>query len=272
MILVDLHTHPTPWMNGPGAFRSFAEMAASRGIAILGFSEHGPAESGNPRYRGLDAGELDRYFDAAQQVREEFKGTLQIFCGLELDFLPERLESYWKLSESIPFDYFLASVHQIDDWHVDDANSLKTSKHRHKSQEQLYRLYYDQVAAAAESRLFDGIAHIDYLRRTLPHPVQTPPQFALDLFTELSERISRSHVVVEVNSRGLRVEAMQEIHPSRPFLKALVRAGVRFTTGSDAHKDIRIGEGLREARSILRQEGVTEICYIKRHQVLEVGV
>lgn len=270
MILLDLHVHPTPRERGPGAFRAYAEAAMQRGISILGFAEHGPACHSDPRYRGLEENEMEDYVREVLAAKGEFAGQIQIFCGLELDYIPKKLRYYEKLKERYPFDYFLVSVHLIDDWHVDDPASIKISKHRHKDLPSLYWLYYQQVIAAAKTGLFQGLAHIDYLRRSLPHPPGKPPDFTRDLFAEVAEEIAKCGVAVEVNTRGREIEASSEVHPTMPFLKQLVTAGAKFTLGSDAHDVSRVGDGLKEMRGMLRDEGVGRLVYFRGFETREI--
>lgn len=272
MILVDLHVHPTPWTHGLGSYQSFVRSAISRGINILGFTEHGPPIDPHSRYRGLTNGEIETYVGEIQKVKGEFKGYIQIFCGLELDYHPRMLERYRKLAEDYPFDYFLGSVHIIDDWHLDTPDTLKSSVHRHKSIEELYRLYFDQISAGAGSGLFDCLAHLDYVRRSLPHPPGEPPDFSQDIYEDIAQQIAARDVAVEINTRGLSREDIRETYPTRPLLKYLVRAKVRLTMGSDAHEDDRVGEGLKEARRSLREESQTVLTYFKGRRALELDI
>ncbi|RJP79649.1 MAG: histidinol-phosphatase HisJ family protein [Candidatus Zixiibacteriota bacterium] len=272
MIPADLHTHPTPWERGSEGFDRLAQAAVERGVAVLGFSEHGPACHPHPRYSGLTEFEMEAYVREVLRIKEAFSGHLQVFCGLELDWLPARLDYYLKLRRTFPFDYFLVSVHRVDDWHVDDPASLTLSTHRHKSPEGLYRLYYSQVLEAARSGLFSALAHLDYLRRTLPHSPGKPPEFAREMFPDLARDLADAGVAVEINTRGLEIVASPEPHPTLPLLRSLVRAGARFCLGSDAHGEERVGAGLREARNRLRDEGVGSLCYFKGFQRREMDI
>ncbi len=267
-MVTDLHVHPSPWKNGPGAFSSFARAALRKGIDLLGFAEHGPPVVDDPRFRGLDEPEIGEYVHRIQALKTELRGVLQIFCGLELDYHPDFLRRYERFREDFPLDYFLVSVHVIDDWYIDDRESLAKSIHRHRSEEELYRLYFDRLSEAVRTGLFDGIAHLDYYRRSLPHPTGEPPAFARDIFDEFCENSSRKRLPVEINTRGLRLENVREVHPSRTLLRSLVRAGTHFFLGSDAHEEGDVGAGIREATGMLSAAGLGSVIYFKRHQVL----
>ncbi len=170
MILVDLHLHPSAWENQTIVFHEFITAALSRQISILGFSEHGPPLRPEPKYIGLQESQLESYVKTITDLKATYCGAIQIFCGLELDYHPDRLALYQSIKSAYPFDYFLGSVHVIEDWHLDDPTSLAQSQFRHWSLPDLYQLYYKQIVAAAQSGIFSGLAHVDYLRRCLPHP------------------------------------------------------------------------------------------------------
>jgi histidinol-phosphatase (PHP family) len=267
MITADIHVHPSPWRKGPGAFRSFARAAIQRNVDILGFSEHSPPIDPDPRYRGLDEKEIETYVVEVLKLKDELKGQIQIICGLELDYHPDYLHRYEKIGADFPLDYFLGSVHIIDDWHLDTPETISNSVHRHKTNEQMYRLFYDYVTQAASTRLFDGLAHLDYIRRSLPHPPGQPPEYTGEIFEEIAAVIATNGLTVEINTRGLSIETMQEIYPTEPLLNRLCRAGVSFTLGSDAHDEDRVGEGLKEAALLLRLKGQGSVAYFKGREV-----
>jgi histidinol-phosphatase (PHP family) len=272
MITTDLHVHPSPWSNGPGAFRSFARAALQNGVDILGFTEHGPSIHPDPRYRGLDEKEIESYVSEISKLRDELRGQIQIFCGLELDYHPDYLQRYERIRRDFTIDFFLGSVHIIDDWHLDTPDTILNSVYRHKTKEELYHLFYDRVAEAASTQLFDGLAHLDYIRRSLPHPPGQPPEYAGEIYDELTSVIAANNLTVEINTRGLSISTMLELYPTEPLLDRLCRAGVSFTLGSDAHIEERVGDELKEAAVLLRLKGQESVVYFKGHERLEVEI
>ena len=272
MILMDLHVHPTPWENGAQGYRTYIESALQNEVSLLGFAEHGPACHPHPKYRGLEPPEIETYVMEIQKLKEEYRSEIQIFCGLELDYFPAKLSYYQELKASYPFDYFLASVHLIDDWHVDDPDSLPMSKHRNADPPTLYWLYYREIVAAADTGLFQALSHLDYIRRSLPHPPGQPPDFARDIFAETATEIAARGIAVEINTRGMFIPSSPEFHPTMPFLQQLIRAGARFTLGSDAHEANRIGDALPQARNLLRNLEVEDLCYFSNGETLRVEI
>ena len=272
MILMDLHVHPTPWQDNGQNYRTCVESAIRNGVSILGFAEHGPACHPHPKYRGLESPEMGPYVENILALKEEFRDQIQIFCGLELDYVPAKLKDYQELKDIYSFDYFLASVHLIDDWHVDDPESLPKSKHRNANPSTLYWLYYREVIAAADTGLFQALSHLDYIRRSLPHPPGQPPEFTHDLFVEVAQEISKREIAVEINTRGKSIPSSAEFHPTEPFLKQLVQAGAHFTLGSDAHEPSRVGDALPQARSLLRDLGVERLCYFRKGETVQVEI
>lgn len=272
MIITDLHVHPSPWRDGPGSFHSFVRAAIRHDIVVLGFAEHGPTVSSDPRYRGLNEQEIEAYVEDVRNLKDEFKGVIQIFCGLELDYHPDYLDRFSALRRTFPLDYILGSIHVIDDWHLDSRESLLKSVHRDKTEEELYRLYFNRLSEAVRCDIFDGLAHPDYYRRSLPHPPGQPPEFSLDIFEDFAVQAVKRGMTIEVNTRGLTLDTIQEIYPNRSLLKRLLRTGAHFFLGSDAHEEESVGQHLRQTGRMLSREGVETVVYFQQHQMLEVSL
>ncbi|MFH1862090.1 MAG: hypothetical protein ABH878_04680, partial [bacterium] len=146
------------------------------------------------------------------------------------------------------------------------------SIHRHKSERELYEMYYGQIVDAVNSGVFEGLVHLDYVRRSLPYPNGQPPEFAHDIFEQVAGEIARHNVVVEINTRGRVVPQVREVYPTKALFRYLYRANVDFTVGSDAHEVGRVGDGFNEARKLLQEAGVASLCYFKRYEVLRIDL
>jgi histidinol-phosphatase (PHP family) len=112
------------------------------------------------------------------------------------------------------------------------------------------RDYFDLLARAAETGLFDTIGHPDLIKK-----FNLLPREGWDEdFAEVAPRIARSGAAVEVNTSGLRKPA-GEIYPSPGILRAAARAGLAVTLGSDAHDPADVGAGFDRAAALLRSVG-----------------
>src|SRR5438874_3908138 len=88
--------------------------------------------------------DLDEYVTA---VEEGKRRGLPVKLGLEVDFLPDRVDDLASLVASYPWDYLLGSVHFVDGHSVDMDPSF--------GDEAGWRSYFEALTEAAASGLFD---------------------------------------------------------------------------------------------------------------------
>ncbi len=262
-MLTDYHVHLRPDEPEATAERYFTAanadeyraQAQERGICELGVSEHihrfrqALDVWQHPWWRAYARDDIDSYCD---WVRER----TDLRLGIEADFVPGREDRLANLLDARPWDYVIGSVHFLGDRAVDtDELSVWDGGH---SAEQVWRRYFQTLAEAARSGLFDVLAHPDLVkvwgaRRPLP-------EGDLRRFYELAvEGIADSGVAVEVSTAGLRKEA-GELYPAPAFLQMCVEAGAPVALSSDAHRPQDVGAGYDRALELLEQVGVAELC------------
>ncbi|MCX7040111.1 MAG: PHP domain-containing protein [Spirochaetes bacterium] len=104
------HTH-TRHCDGKGAPDEFAEAALQKGMPRLGFSGHNvlpfPAEWTMP------AGNLESYLREVRETRERYRGRLEVFLGMEVDYLPGITSPVDPVVRSLGLDFIIGSVHFI---------------------------------------------------------------------------------------------------------------------------------------------------------------
>ena len=102
MITTNFHTHSI-FCEGKNTPRELVETAISKGFTAIGFSSHS--------YMFLDVGRtlsdenIDEYINEVKALKEEFKGKIEIFLGIE--------QEYYSPPVSRDFDYVIGSVHYV---------------------------------------------------------------------------------------------------------------------------------------------------------------
>jgi histidinol-phosphatase (PHP family) len=267
-VLTDYHLHLRPDDPGTPPERYFTDEnvgeylgAAKRaGIDELGVSEH--------LYRFRDALEVwDHPFWEQQATDDlaaycEFVGATTLRLGIEADFVPGAEDRMASLLEAHDFDYVVGSVHFLGeravdhpDWDVWEGEA---------DADRVWRRYFQHLAEAARSPLFDILGHADLVKiwgpeRPRPH---RDPRFH---YEPAIEAIAESGIAVEVSTAGLRKPAA-EIYPSRVFCEMCLEAGASFALSSDAHAPEQVGYEYERAIEMLRGLGVGEICAFERRQ------
>ncbi|MEA2209289.1 MAG: histidinol-phosphatase family [Solirubrobacteraceae bacterium] len=244
-----------------GNVERYRAAADSRGIAELGVSEHVYRFEQvldvwrHPFWVSYARDDLDAY---CAFVREQ----TDLRLGIEADFVPGAEDRMASLLQARDFDYVIGSVHFIRDGAVDmDDYSVWDSG---RSVEQIWRRYFQTIAEAARSGLFDVLAHPDLVK---VWGAQRPrPEGDLRRFYELAiDGIAESGIAVELSTAGLR-KHVHELYPAPAFLEMCVEAGTPVALSSDAHAPEDVGADYDQALELLDSLGVGELCVFERRE------
>ena len=234
--------------------------ADEAGVTELGCSEH--------VYRFTAALDIWRHPFWEEQARDdldaycEFVRTTSLKLGLEMDFVPGAEDRTRNLLEPRDFDYVLGSVHFVGNRAVDDEGwdiwELRGDP------DAVWSGYFEALAEAAGSGLFDVLAHPDLVKvwgRGRPVPERDPRFY----YEPAVEAIAEAGIAVEVSTAGLRKPA-GEIYPARPYLEMVVDAGCPIALSSDAHTPQQIGFEYDRALELLEEVGVRELTVFERRE------
>ncbi len=248
----DYHMH-TELTDGVGRPRDYAAVAVQRGLTEIGCSDHAPLNFLPPdQGQGwiMKLSDLDKYVGWVRDAQQEYP-QLTIKLGLEVDFIPGHEDWVRQLAAMHPWDFFLGSVHFIGDWHVDRSGE----DWKGYDIEERWRAYFDLWTQAAQSRLFDSLAHPD-LPKKFGH---RPKSDCKPMFERALRAVKESGCAIEISTAGLR-KPCREIYPSREFLEIACRLGIPVTLGSDAHLPDDVGKDFNKAIELAKSVGYRESC------------
>ena len=234
----------------------FVEAARAAGVDEIGFTEHVyyfrqtrslwtiPYQAERCVY------DLEQYVQAI--VEAQGRG-LPVKLGLEVDYVPGREDETSELLAPYPWDYLLGSVHYVDGLGVDGEPRLLDAV----GVEEAWRRYFDRLAAAAGSGLFDALSH--------PDLVKIFGERADFDYGPVSDAIAESGVAVEVSTAGLR-KPVGELYPHPELLAACRERDVPVTLASDAHSPELVGRDFDRAVQLLRSTGYETVTIFERRQ------
>jgi histidinol-phosphatase (PHP family) len=263
-VLTDYHVHLRPDEADTTAERYFTaanveryrEAAESRGIAELGVSEHIHRFHAaldvwdHPWWCQNAADDLDEYVEF---VREE----TDLRLGIEADFVAGREDRLANLLDRHKWDYIIGSVHFIQDRAVDMPGAFDVWG-RGERPEKVWKRYFETLAEAARTGLFDVMAHPDLVKvwgKDRPRPEGDLRRY----YEPAVEAFADAGVAVEVSTAGLR-KPVGEMYPSHVMLEMIVDAGCPIALSSDAHVPDHIGWEYDRAVEMLEAAGVRELC------------
>jgi histidinol-phosphatase (PHP family) len=239
----------------------YRDAATAAGIAELGVSEHihrfqqSLGVWDHPYWREQARDDIYAY---CEFVRER----TDLRLGLEVDFVPGREDRTQSLIESCELDYVVGSVHFLGDLAVDfDRFDIWTAA---PSPEKVWRRYFETLAEAARSGMFDILAHPDLVKMwggARPAPPGDPRRY----YEPALEAIADSGIAVEVSTAGLR-KPVGEIYPAPAFLAGALEAGAPVALSSDAHMPEQVGYAYDRALELLDGLGVRELAVFERRE------
>jgi histidinol-phosphatase (PHP family) len=271
-MLTDYHTHLRPDDPEATADRFFTEdnvlryldQASDRNISELGFSEHVHRFEESLtvwRHPFWVENATDRLDDYVEFLLDMKAAGHPVKLGLELDFVPGHELELAALLEGRPFDFVIGSVHFIADRAVDHEGY---DAWRRTEPDQVWREYFVTIGEAAESGLFDVLAHLDLVK--VWGAGRPPPAGELRGFYELAiDKIAAADVAIEVSTAGLR-KPVGEMYPSPELLAMCLDAGKPVALSSDAHEPWQIGYAYDQALEYLRAAGVERLCVFEARQ------
>src|SRR4051795_4856807 len=268
-MLTDLHVHLRPDDLDATAAQHFTrgnaeryrEVAAERGVEVLGVSEHvyrfrqALDVWQHPFWRESARDDLDAY---CEFVREETSLAL----GVEADFIAGAEDRMATLLEEREWDYVIGSIHFLRDGALDMRGDWDIW--RSAEPDKVWRRYFETLGEAARSGVFDILAHPDLVKvwgSAAPVP-ERDPRFYYEL---AMEGIAESDVAIEVSTAGLR-KPVGEIYPAPAFLEMCLEAGRPVALSSDAHAPNDLAFRYEEALEYLERVGVDRIAVFERRE------
>lgn len=249
----DYHTHPQghrvqpytqellqPWVNS----------ARARGLTDIAFTDH-------DRYReGVD-------FDQLKGLREA-NPDVKIRAGIELDNDPVHsatgrrwVEAHWE-----QLDFVLGSVHFLERAdQMFDTIPEGAEQFAGRDIDAVYEDYFRRVRELAASGLADCLAHFDLVKIHGHRPKGDVRALA----SETLEFIKGRGLAIELSTAGWR-KPVKELYPSDSLIELAIEKGIPFTTASDAHSHVQLGENYERLSETTSRHGISEVCIFERHQ------
>ena len=251
-----LHTDQSPDSRVP--IDVYAALAEARGITELAITDHVDFDRRDPAY------DYVAFADRERTVREAAERWaprgVAIRFGAELTY-----NTAWEADvrdhlRRHRYDYTIGSVH---DW--PDSPYIPSRIGTWMTGRDIGEIvgpYFEEVAGAARSGLFDTIGHLDNVKRYLA-PTFGGADLAArpELLEAPLEALVASGTALEVNTSGLR-HRVSETYPAA-WAIVLFRelGGRRVVAGSDAHRPDWFAWGLEAGYRVLADAGFGQLAF-----------
>ena len=274
-----LHTH-TLGFDGRNNEEEMLQKAQTLGWNRIGFSNHfivHPRIKEAPMYAYARKGGYDNIyassFDEAisrflphyQKIDELRRHTdITILKGMEVDYFtaPKWQEGFARALQILKPDYLIGSAHFIEHDGV-LFNSHDVKKAAPLTRKLLLHRYWQNERAAAESGLFDIMAHLDLMKKV---GLGQEPEWLEDEQKTVTT-IKNAGITVELNTGYFKFG--DEPYPSRRIMRLLAAANIPVLLSDDAHSSAQLGNNFAAAAEIARKCGLNTITDdMRRNQFL----
>ena len=259
-ILYEMHMHTTLCKHARGEPEDYAEVAKQRGLKGMVVTCHNPTDGWTPTVR-MSMAEFDEYLALVERARIAWEGEVDVRVGIESDYVPGMepwLENLHGLAE---LNHVLGSVHP----------HLGEYKERFFTGdfEAFQATYFEHLAMAAETGLFDTLAHPDLVK--IVSPQEWDVERAIDLIRPCLDRIAAVGTAMELNTSGLN-KVTAEMHPGREMLAEMHERGIPVVMGADAHDPHMVAADFEDALDLLSEIGYDKVNIFLNRQRRELAI
>jgi histidinol-phosphatase (PHP family) len=249
----DYHSHPQGHRVQPYSLellQPWVDHARKIGLTDIAFTDH------DRYHEGIDFDEVDKLRAANPDVK--------IRAGVELDNDPVRSGAgrRWVEKNWDRLDFVLGSVHFLEQpEQMFDSVPAGAAQFAGRDIDEIYADYFNRVREIAATGLVDCLSHLDLIKIHGHRPnakIETLVGATLDF-------IAARGLCIELSTAGWR-KPVNELYPSDEIVQLAIAKGIRFTTASDAHSHVQLGENYDRLAEKMAQLGIRKVCVFERHQ------
>jgi histidinol-phosphatase (PHP family) len=252
-LISDYHSHPQGHRVQPFTqqlLQPWIDSARERSLTEIAFTDHDRYQS------GVDFDELDKLRASNPDIK--------IRAGLELDNDPETAAAgrAWVEKNWDHLDFVLGSVHYLDrPDQMFDSVPAGADQFVGREIDEIYADYFRRVREIAATGLVDCLSHLDLIK-IHGHRPHSPIR---DLVSGTLDFIAGRGLAIELSTAGWR-KPVNELYPSDEIIRLAMEKGIRFTTASDAHSHVQLGENYERLAGKMGELGITRVCVFEKHQ------
>lgn len=260
------HTHSI-YCDGKNTISEMTERAVEEKIDQLGFSAHAPLP-GDPVF-AIKENDLENYIHDID-VEKKKQNNIQIFSGLECDFIPETTKPFSEYQAKYHLDFIIGGVHLVKPPHSDEWWFIDGPE-RQSFDDGLFNFFdgniekavtqfWEQTFEMIETEKFDIIAHLDKIKmHNQGRFFSEEEKWYKTLADHALTLIHQYNLIVEINGRGIYRGRCNDFYPSDDILMKAAKRKLPFVISTDAHHVDDLVMLYQESVEKLRSMGINEL-------------
>lgn len=264
MQLSNYHSHST-FCDGRSTPEDFVKFAISNGFRAYGFSSHSPLPF--ETFWNMTKDDMPEYLAEIGRLKKKYDGRLEIYAGLEIDYLDESYNASIPYFRELPLDYRIGSIHFLPvAWPLAEANMMcidgsfreyrqSVGAYYGGDVRKLVAHYFNATQQMVEAGGIDIVGHMDkiYMNGQKCEGFDLEADWYRKPLDDCLHLIAEKGLMVEVNTKNL--VKKQELYPHAGYLHRLRELGIPVMVNSDCHYPDLVNDGRAEAFGLLKEAG-----------------
>jgi len=220
--------------------------AYEKKLFSIGFSAHVPIkkQTGINSEWNMKEEKLNAYVTEVQAAKKRWQGKLEVFLGLEADYIKGMRSALDNDIISLNLDYLIGSVHYVtppngtQPFTVDGPaeNFEKGLREGFNGDvSKLMHSYYDAVNEMIIKGGFDILGHADLQKNNCQDKYFWSEDEEAKRQREIAGAAAKTGLVIEVNTGGITRKKIKDVYPSLSFLRIIKEFNIPVIITSDAH-------------------------------------
>ncbi len=279
-ILTNYHTHCS-FCDGSSNAEAYITAAIEKGFTGLGFSSHAPVPFETSWTMKKE--DLASYIRTVRDLQERYKDRIEIYLGLEIDYIPGTMGPSAPAFRDLGLDYTLGSVHFIrnrqngpfptmDGPEEEFMEVLETCFDGDISA--LISHYHSLIRDMVREHTMDMVSHIDLYKvhnRNNSRFDESAEWYKREVLSTLEE-IAGKGTIIEINTGGWFRGKVDSVYPAPWILKRILAQGIPVTVNTDAHTPEALDAFYPESLDLLKEIGFTTRLVFRRGSWEEIPV
>lgn len=246
--MFDFHVHTYYSGDCSIAMEDYIAPALSKGIKGICFTDHLDIDFPNQNVKFHF--DYSKYLNEINQLKDKYKGKLEIFVGIEFGMQPHILEIEQSFFLNKSFDYILGSLHTAGRKDLYDGDFLQN----HSEHQGIIKYFEDLIYCAKNFKRYNNVGHLDVIARYVSKGGFNASSY-MDYIEEVLRIVIQENKGIELNTSGKRYD-LPNFHPEPSILKLYKDLGGEvITLGSDSHNPSTLAHGFDEAAELLQRSG-----------------
>ena len=261
----NFHSHCT-FCDGRSHPEDFVKFAISNKFRAYGFSSHSPLPF--ETFWNMSKSDMPEYITEINRLKEKFSEKLEIYVGLEIDFLDKSYNASIPYFRSLPLDYSIGSIHFvpwalplleknmvcIDGSYKDFEQGI--NEHFGGSVRKLTEAFFESSMQMIEAGGIDIVGHIDKIYMNgCKHPdFDINADWYRKPFLDLLDLITEKGLIIEINTKN--IVQKKYTYPHVDSFSELKKRNIPVMVNSDCHYPNLVNDGRDEALALLRNAGI----------------